>query len=114
MRDETLYVCNRCGEAFALEEGYSQHYEEGDITLCPNCRSDDLDEAVRCEVCREIHKDWDLRLGVCPDCFSDAISAWKACIGDLQPWVRGVLEYEYGNLDITEKQGGQNGIQETR
>lgn len=103
--DEIVYVCNKCGETFSLEEGRTQHYEEGDITLCPNCRSDDIEEGERCKICREIHYPWELRHGVCEDCFADAISSYKSCINYLMPWEREVLEDEYGTIDITEKEG---------
>ena len=101
--DEIVYVFNKCGETFSLEEGRTQHYEEGDITLCPNCRSDDIEEGERCKICREIHYPWKLKHGVCEDCFADAISSYKSCIGYLMPWEREVLEDEYGTIDITER-----------
>lgn len=100
---ETVYVCNRCGETFSLEEGYHQHYEEGDITLCPNCRSDDLEEGARCKVCREIHYEFDLMNGVCKDCFADAVESYKACLRSLMPWEKAVLEDEYGEIDVTQR-----------
>ena len=101
--DEIVYMCNRCGDPFALEEGKTLHTDDGDFTLCPNCGSDDIEEGERCKVCREIHYTFDLRHGVCKDCFADAVSAWKSCINYLMPWEREVLEDEYGNLDITEQ-----------
>lgn len=102
MTDEIVYICNRCGEGFSLEEGETRHYEEGDITVCPNCGSDDIEEAVRCRMCHEIIPEYTLKGGVCKDCFNDAVSAFKACIGTLT-WEREVLEDHYGNIDITEE-----------
>ena len=101
---ETVYVCNRCGEAFPIEDSYVQRYEEGDILLCPNCRSDDIEEGARCRICREIHFTYDLEYGICKDCFSDAVAAYKSCLNYLMPWEREVLECEYGNIDVTEKE----------
>ncbi len=101
--DEIVYMCNRCGDPFALEEGKTLHTDEGDFTLCPNCGSDDIEEGERCKVCREIHYTFELKHGVCKECFADALSAWKSCINYLMPWEREVLEDEYGNLDITEQ-----------
>lgn len=101
--DEIVYVCNKCGETFTLEEGRTLQLDEGDITVCPNCGSDDIEEGERCKICREIHYPWKLKYGVCEDCFADAISAYKSCIGYLMPWEREVLEYEYGTIDITER-----------
>lgn len=102
--DEIVYVCNECGETFSLEEGETKHYEEGDITVCPECGSDDIEEGERCKICREIHYPWKLKHGVCEDCFADAISSYKSCIGYLMPWEREVLEDEYGTIDITERE----------
>lgn len=103
--DEIVYVCNRCGETFSLEEGKRLKTEEGLFTLCPNCGDDDIEEGERCKVCREIHYPWKLKHGVCEDCFADAISSYKSCINYLMPWEREVLEDEYGTIDITEKEG---------
>ena len=100
--DEIVYVCNRCGETFSLEEGHRQHYEEGDITLCPNCRSDDIEEGKRCKVCHEIHYVHEMHGDVCNECFKDAVSSYKSCLSWLMPWEKAVLEEEYGNIDITE------------
>ena len=101
--DEIVYICNRCDERFALEEVKRLHTDEGDFPLCPNCRSDDIEEGERCKICREIHYPWELRHGVCEDCFADAISSYKSCINYLMPWEREVLEAEYTNLDVTEE-----------
>ena len=101
--DEIVYMCNRCGDPFALEEGKTLHTDEGDFTLCPNCGSDDIEEGERCKVCREIHYTFELKHGVSKECFADALSAWKSCINYLMPWEREVLEDEYGTIDITER-----------
>ena len=103
MSNEIVYVCNRCGETFTLEEGHTRRYEEGDITVCPSCGSDDIEEGKRCSVCGEIHYEHEIEHGVCKGCFSDAVSAYKHCLGYLQPWEREVLDDEYGNIDITER-----------
>lgn len=102
--DEIVYVCNRCGETFSLEEGKRLKTEEGLFTLCPNCGDDDIEEGERCKICREIHYPWELKHGVCEDCFADAISSYKSCIKYLMPWEREVLEDEYGTIDITERE----------
>ena len=104
MSDEIVYICNRCDERFALEDGKTLHTDEGDFTLCPNCRSDDIEEGARCRICREIHFTHELEFGICKDCFADAVAAYKSCLNSLMPWEREVLECEYGNIDVTEKE----------
>ena len=104
MMDEIVYVCNRCGETFSLDEGRTMHFEEGDFTACPHCGSDDIEEGKRCKICREIHYDFDLKSGgVCKGCFQDAVDSYKACLRSLMGWEREVLEDEYGEIDITER-----------
>lgn len=100
--DEIVYICNRCGEGFSLEEGETKCYEEGDITVCPNCGSDDIEEGERCKICREIHPTYEMKHGVCKGCFADAVDAYKSCLSSLMPWEKEVLEDEYGNIDVTE------------
>lgn len=104
MSEEIVYMCNRCGDGFSLDDA-DRIYEDGQpVTTCPNCGSADIEEGARCKVCREIHYEFDLKSsGVCKDCFADAVSAWKSCISYLMPWEREVLEGEYGNIDITER-----------
>ena len=103
MSEEIVYICDRCGETFTLEDGHRQRTDEGNFTLCPNCRSCDIEEGERCPICKEIHYTWDFTGGVCKNCFNDAVSAFKACLDYLQPWQREALEDHYGNIDITEE-----------
>lgn len=55
-----MYICNNCGCEFEIEEAkvlYETHgfdsppFEK--ITVCPNCESDDFDEALYCDCCGE-------------------------------------------------------------
>lgn len=103
MIDEIVYVCNRCGETFTLEEGKSSYTDEGAFTLCPECGSTDIEEGETCKVCREIVYPYEMKGGVCPQCFEDAVASYKACLSYLQPWEREVLEAYYGNIDVTER-----------
>lgn len=103
MSDEIVYVCNRCGETFSLEEGRRRYLDGEPWTFCPNCGSDDIEEGERCKICREIHYEYELRSGVCEDCFQTAISSYKRYLDYLQTWEREVLDDEYGNIDITER-----------
>lgn len=101
--EEIVYVCNRCGETFSLDEGKPFYSDEGTFTLCPTCGSSDIEEAERCPVCREIVYPYEMKGGVCPECFSDAVAAYKAYIDYLQPWEREALDDYYGNIDVTER-----------
>ena len=101
--DEIVFVCNWCGDTFSLADA-ERHCMDGEvITYCPSCGSTDFEEGERCKVCRSICEKHKLKSGVCPDCFDDTVSAWKVCIGYLQPWEKQVLEDEFGNLDVTEE-----------
>lgn len=104
MMDEIVYVCNRCGETFSLDEGRTMHFEEGDFTACPHCGSDDIEEGKRCKICRTIHYEFDLDGGICKDCFDDAVSSYKSLLRSLMPWEREALDNRYGNIDITEEE----------
>lgn len=103
MSEEIVYMCNKCGDGFTLEEANRIEIDGEAWTQCPNCYSTDIEEGARCKVCRDIHYTFDLSHGVCKGCFADAVSAWKSCISYLMPWEREVLEDEYGNIDITEE-----------
>jgi hypothetical protein len=99
---DNVFMCNRCNTGFTLEES-ARWIGDGEAwTVCPNCGSDDYEEGEMCEVCREIDYPWKMKHGVCEHCFQDAVSAFKAILGYLQPWEREVLEAEYRNLDVTE------------
>ena len=59
-----MYFCNDCGEVFENpkhKKGYQLHdeldegnkYEEINFAYCPNCGSDDIEEADHCELTGE-------------------------------------------------------------
>jgi hypothetical protein len=103
MMDEIVYICNRCGETFSLEDGKSFYSDEGAFTLCPSFGSTDIEQATRCPVCREIVFPYELKGGVCPECFGDAVAAYKRYLDYLEPWEREALDDHYGNIDVTER-----------
>lgn len=102
--DEIVYVCERCGETFSLEESERWICDGEATTVCPNCGSDDIEEGKRCKICRDIHYTYDLEDGVCKGCFQDAVDAYKSCLRSLMGWEVEVLEDKYGTLDITERE----------
>ena len=99
---EIVFICNRCGDPFSLEESERWIGDGEAWTVCPNCGYDDIEEGKRCKVCRDIHYKHEMRGGVCKGCFEDAISAYKAALNSLT-WEREALEDEYGNIDMTEE-----------
>lgn len=102
--DEIVYICLDCDERFALDEA-KRIYEDGQpVTVCPNCRSAELEEGKRCKICRDIHFTYELKSsGVCEGCFADAVDAYKSCLRSLMGWEVEVLEDEYGTIDVTEE-----------
>lgn len=102
MSDEIVFVCNRCGEGFSLQESDAYLIDGEKLTACPECGSFDVEEAARCKICREIHQTYKMKHGVCKGCFADAVDAYKSCLSSLMPWEKEVLEDEYGNIDVTE------------
>ena len=101
MSNEIVYVCNSCCATFTESE--AAHSVATGLPICPRCLSWGIEEGRRCKVCREIVYQHKLRSGVCPACFNDAVSAYKALLSSMTPWAREVLNDEYGNIDITER-----------
>lgn len=99
----TFYKCDRCGEGFALEDG-KRVVLDGELwTACPNCGSQDLDEGEKCKLCGEIVYPWNIRGGVCPDCLTECIIAYRRKLNELEDSVTEVLTDVYGELDITKQ-----------
>lgn len=52
-----MYYCNDCGALFKELVPIKEYLDEGDGYLlylgCPNCRSDQVDAAVQCDLCGE-------------------------------------------------------------
>ena len=97
-----MFICNSCEEVF--ETPYVDDRGLGvTVNLCPMCFSWGIQEAEQCPICRTYYYPHEKRGGVCEECFNDAVSAFKACIGTLT-WEREVLEDHYGNIDITERE----------
>ena len=71
------YICERCKRHFNSEDANTRTecigefwgtpaYEDYDC--CPYCGSDELAEAVACEICGKFHYEEDLNGGVCKSC----------------------------------------------
>lgn len=74
-----MYKCFNCGAVFDELVRYQEHmdYERQTYSIyygCPNCRSDDVDQAVKCDLCGEyVTEDYVvLKDGTvaCNDCFT--------------------------------------------
>ena len=99
--EEIVFMCNKCGDGFSLDEAHRVYEDDQPVTTCPHCGSDDIEEGKRCKICRTIHYEFDLDGGICKDCFQDAVDSYKACLRSLMGLERDCLEDKYGNIDVT-------------
>lgn len=68
-----MYKCLHCGHEF--EDIDRKHYDHGTGVweeYCPNCGSEDFEEAEQCELCGEWHVADKVHNGVCDDCLQKA------------------------------------------
>ena len=70
-----MYICNDCERTFSECGTYEEHHPYGMGTAsetfycCPYCKSDDFQEAERCERCGEYVAE--LEDGMCDVCHED-------------------------------------------
>lgn len=81
-----MYICLKCGEVFDepdIEKEYPvpefPEYEEW--TVCPWCGGD-YEEAVKCLICDEWHKESECEDGVCKECIKNTMKHFYALILD--------------------------------
>lgn len=63
-----MFICMHCGHEF---EEPQKDYDRGTGHMdecCPNCGSEDFEEAAECEICGTTHSVDALENGVCKDC----------------------------------------------
>lgn len=63
------YICLHCGHAF--EQPEAKHYDLACGTwdeYCPNCGSEDIEEAVQCSICKKWFSPDETVHGVCDNC----------------------------------------------
>ncbi len=78
-----MYICLHCGHEF--EEIAAKNYDSSTGTweeYCPNCGSEDFEEAEVCEMCGEAFAKGELKGHVCDKCrakYSDPMNAY--CYG---------------------------------
>ena len=97
-----MWICNSCEEVF--ETPYVADRGLGvTVILCPRCFSWGIQQLDQCPICRTYYYPHEKRGGVCKGCFQDAVDSYKSCLRSLMGWEREVLEDEYGEIDITER-----------
>lgn len=78
-----MYYCYECGALFedpvTYEERDTDEGGYGNVMYredhCPNCDSDDIDEATECPICGEHHGS-DGRTDICTDCQKEIQYLW--------------------------------------
>ena len=73
------YICLHCGHHFEVID--RKHYDPATGVweeYCPNCGSDDFEEAAQCPICKEWFSDEDMRYGVCADCLGKSVTKENA------------------------------------
>ena len=99
-----MFKCMHCGHEF--EEIDRKHYDSSTGVweeYCPNCRSEDIEEAEQCDICGEWHAADYLKCGVCKKCAErdDPREAYaygaerKTCVE-----LNGFLAYAYSAQEI--------------
>ena len=67
-----MFVCMHCGHEF--EDIDARNYDNSTGTweeYCPNCGSEDFEEAEKCEVCGEWHLAEKVVNGMCENCLKE-------------------------------------------
>lgn len=99
-----MFKCMHCGHEF--EEIDRKHYDNSTGVweeYCPNCGSEDIEEAAQCEICGDWHAADYLHCGVCEKCaeLDDPREAYaygsarKSCVE-----LNGFLAYSYSAQEI--------------
>ena len=74
-----MYICMHCGHEF--EEIAAKNYDSASGTweeYCPNCGSEDFEEAEKCEKCGEWHSAEKVTNGMCENCLTKAATVSNA------------------------------------
>jgi hypothetical protein len=78
----TKFICLHCGHHFDGDEIVAKHYDRAtgtwDSEECPNCGSEDFEEAAQCPICKEWFSDDDMRYGVCESCIDSGVTKRNA------------------------------------
>ena len=69
----TKFICLHCGRVFDEPHNrYNRRWSDSDDSeqYCPNCGSEDFEEASQCSICGSWHSYDALKGGVCEDCLN--------------------------------------------
>lgn len=50
----TEYICNGCDTVFDADDLIQKHTNKDIIDVCPECGSEEIEEAMECDVCGEM------------------------------------------------------------
>ena len=100
--DKIYYICERCGESFSLEQGDRKFFDDQYWTVCPNCGSANIEEAEACKRCGNIVYPWHIRSGVCPECITEAVLAFRHKLDELPKDIKEIIADEFGDPDVTQ------------
>lgn len=86
-----MYICNKCGTTFSepeVEHGYmnceywgAKCYMDDSTEVCPECHSEDFEEAEQCEWCGEWFSQDELNgCNVCEDCECEAETRFRRAL----------------------------------
>lgn len=84
MIHNTLYICNTCGNVFERPKkllGHGWTPRDGDCPneyVCPQCESDNYENADSCVECEGVFKESDLQYGLCRECLNDKAKEYAA------------------------------------
>jgi hypothetical protein len=95
-----MYKCLNCGAVFDYpdyEDDFTSEYFGRPVThhisVCPECRSDELDTAERCQLCGEYHSG---ESDYCADCVDLIIDYFDSVIAEVSE------RFGYGKDKIVE------------
>lgn len=76
-----MYICLHCGHSFDEPHNrYNRRWSDSDdsAAYCPNCGSEDFEEAEKCEKCGEWHIADKVSNGICENCLTKSATVSNA------------------------------------
>lgn len=75
-----MFICLHCGHEFEEPHNrYNKRWSDSDDSepTCPNCGSEDIEEALVCEECGAVKSSDDIINGICSGCLTEAAEDYK-------------------------------------